>query len=306
MAALENVDTGARRVLFTHHLVGRSRIAHLCLQDANVSAEHASLRWTGSGWELRDLDSRNGTFVDGRRLDSGERMRLARDAIIGFGAAGNRWRLVDDSPPTAMAICQDRPENAPLCAQGGFLAVPEPDHPEVVIYGNRAGEWVAEQGGAVTTVADGDRIEVAGQHYVLHLPAVLGATAGGDSALRLDALRLRFAVSSDEEYVELTAIGPDQTLDLGARAHHYLLLTLARTRLRDRAEGAPPGAEGWMYRDELTRMLGLDDKHLNITVYRIRQQLGAAGVVDAAGIVERRAPTHQLRLGARLIEIVTI
>ena len=36
-----------------------------------VSVNHAQLRWTGSGWEVRDLMSSNGTWLDGRLLPLG-------------------------------------------------------------------------------------------------------------------------------------------------------------------------------------------------------------------------------------------
>jgi len=47
----------------------RDRVA---LEDARMSRRHATLRMRGdgAGCEVRDLDSRNGTFVDGRRVGS--------------------------------------------------------------------------------------------------------------------------------------------------------------------------------------------------------------------------------------------
>jgi GAF domain-containing protein/FHA domain-containing protein len=38
----------------------------LVFDDPRVSARHARVEWTGRGWSLRDLDSKNGTFVAGR------------------------------------------------------------------------------------------------------------------------------------------------------------------------------------------------------------------------------------------------
>jgi hypothetical protein len=35
------------------------------LDDPRVSGRHACLRWTGGGWRLRDLGSKNGTTVNG-------------------------------------------------------------------------------------------------------------------------------------------------------------------------------------------------------------------------------------------------
>ena len=49
--------------------IGRGREAEVCLRHASVSRRHASLCKTTAGFELRDRDSTNGTFVNGRRLD---------------------------------------------------------------------------------------------------------------------------------------------------------------------------------------------------------------------------------------------
>jgi hypothetical protein len=45
---------------------------------------------------------------------------------------------------------------------------------------------------------------------------------------------------------------------------------------------------------------------LNIEVFRIRRQFAAAGVVDAANIVERRPRTRQLRIGTGRVSITTL
>ena len=48
---------------------------------ASVSREHAELKQSDAGWHVRDLGSRNGTFVDGTRVQGrvplGERVRLS-------------------------------------------------------------------------------------------------------------------------------------------------------------------------------------------------------------------------------------
>ncbi len=84
------------------------------------------------------------------------------------------------------------------------------------------------------------------------------------------------------------------------------MLALARARLHDRAESVPESSQGWVYQEDLARGLGLDEPHLNVTIFRCRQQLISAGVAGAAGIVERRKPSRQLRIGASKIAIETV
>lgn len=303
MAVLEQSGTGARCHLLARHLVGRSRLAHLRLHEPSISGEHALVCWTGKDWEIHDLGSRNGTFVNGRRLAAGERAHLGPGAEVSFGTTGRAWRLVDDSPPSAMAVPEAGGE--PLLAEGGFLALPDPEEPDLLVYCDRVGEWVMDADGDIERVRDGHEVAAGGQRFVLHLPDALASTLEAEVAPpSIDTIALRFAVSRDEEYVTLTAVHDRGTIDLGARSHHYLLLTLARARLGERDQ--PASARGWVYQDDLAAQLDLDDKHLNIVVFRCRRHLGAAGILGAASIIERRKPTRQLRLGVDRIEIVRV
>jgi len=49
-------------------VLGRGDGATLVLDDPSVSRAHARVGFDGARWSVRDLGSRNGTFVDGRRL----------------------------------------------------------------------------------------------------------------------------------------------------------------------------------------------------------------------------------------------
>jgi len=81
---------------------------------------------------------------------------------------------------------------------------------------------------------------------------------------------------------------------------------LARQRLADQRAGVPASEQGWMYIDDLLRMLKIDDNHLNITIHRARGQISQLGVVDAVGLVERRPGKRQLRIGASRLELVLL
>ena len=53
------------------------------IADERMSRDHAVVSWERGGWLIKDLDSRNGTFVDGERI-SGEVRRRA-DVILRLG-----------------------------------------------------------------------------------------------------------------------------------------------------------------------------------------------------------------------------
>ena len=130
------------------------------------------------------------------------------------------------------------------------------------------------------------------------------ATVEGAAARpTLETLTLCFAVSRDEEHVELFLIDGERRFELGSRAHHYLLLTLARARLHDADSEENEAERGWLYADDLARDLALDLTQLNLHVYRARQQLARAGILNAGRLVERRAGSRQLRLGPDKLQI---
>jgi pSer/pThr/pTyr-binding forkhead associated (FHA) protein len=68
---------GAKAVL------GRSKDCDVQVEDANVSRRHAELRREGSTWWLVDLDSTNGTELNGKRV---QKAKLSEGDTITLGA----------------------------------------------------------------------------------------------------------------------------------------------------------------------------------------------------------------------------
>ncbi len=73
MDALEFGVGGARQVVplgDSPFHIGRGGSNHLQIAgDLTVSRNHAALERTDLGWRVRDLDSSNGTFVNGIRVE---------------------------------------------------------------------------------------------------------------------------------------------------------------------------------------------------------------------------------------------
>ena len=157
---------------------------------------------------------------------------------------------------------------------------------------------------------DGEQVD-AGGSWTLRIPPPTHGSAmptttapeAGAGGKLAGVTVLRFEVSRDEEFVTLSLVHGGVATSLGARAHHDLLLALARARLADVGGGLPPPEQGWLYVDDLLSMLRLDLHHFNVNVFRARQHLARAGMMDAGSIVERRSTTRQIRLGTTAIEI---
>jgi S-DNA-T family DNA segregation ATPase FtsK/SpoIIIE len=64
------------------HVLGRDASADLTLAHADVSRHHAELTITPDGATIRDLGSKNGVLVDGRKL---EQAALAHGSKLAFG-----------------------------------------------------------------------------------------------------------------------------------------------------------------------------------------------------------------------------
>jgi DNA-binding NtrC family response regulator len=54
--------------------IGRDELAAAGVPDAKVSARHVRVAREDGLWSVRDLDSRNGTFVDGRQVQAGRQL----------------------------------------------------------------------------------------------------------------------------------------------------------------------------------------------------------------------------------------
>ena len=99
---------------------------------------------------------------------------------------------------------------------------------------------------------------------------------------------LEFFVSRDEEHARALLHVRGGVVDLGERAHHYSLVTLARARSADMQAGYDAATQGWIELDRLARMLGIDTSHLNVQIHRARSQFAALPGLDVSQLVERR------------------
>jgi hypothetical protein len=260
------------------------------------------IRWRNGRWMLSD-HSRNGTYVDGRQLAAGEPFPLEIGAELRLGRGqAVAWRVQDLAEPVDVLVPPD--SRQPVIALAPHNLLPSSEAPELCIYQARPGLWMLEQNEETRALKDGDRLQVgsAGLHRFL-AAAPMDDTQVAEIARDAAAPCLVMRLSLDEEHASLEVKDGTARTDLGERSHHYCLATLARRRKADQERGIEPGAQGWLGSAELARMLGMEATHLNIQIFRAREQLMTAlpGIAALSRLIERRR--GELRIGDLPFEI---
>lgn len=308
MGVLRHVASGRLVTLSTYTVAGRAPTCAVRLAEHPASNNHASVSWTGKRWEVRDLGSTNGTSVNEVTVPIRANAHLALGEVVRFGCDAERWELTDDTGPVALA--RSLVTGEVKRAEDGQLALPDQANILATILIDSLGMWVVESSeGERRPAKDREQLTLGEDRWELEVPsfAPVAGTQEVKPAPDLATLTLRFHVSRDQEHVRLDALdGPDGevVVSLGRRACFYPLLLLARERRTDAADaGLSESEHGWFHVDDLMKaLLPMDERHLNVTVYRIREAFGKAGIVGAEGIVERRP--RQMRIGiAGLVEI---
>lgn len=118
--------------------VGRDATSRIVLADEKCSRRHAEVEYAGDGWFIQDLNSRNGTRINGTRIKA--RTRLAAGDVIGIGNlellftqdiaqpldvlvpdASNRLTTDADSLPEAMVEGTSGPEILERAAETRYI-----------------------------------------------------------------------------------------------------------------------------------------------------------------------------------------
>ncbi len=269
----------------SYGLVGRKRLCHLRLDDSLASKTHAEIFWTGEHWMLRDLSSRNGTWVDGRKVAPGKRVILEEGLSLAFGNGDATWIFEDAAEPVPLARCLDSNEIQLLHNE-----VEDDEAPSLRVRRLEEGGWLLMSGGWTRTVVDEQILVIDGRPWELSLP--LGGDHGrtqGGAQVHLAHIELQLRHSRDEEVVEVAYIDKNGLQKrLPNRVYFYTLLHMARMYKNDLREGFSPDECGWRINDVLYRDLRLSRSAFNLHMFRIRQVFRQNGVVDSVGIVARR------------------
>jgi hypothetical protein len=303
VGVLLDTRSGSLIALSVRTIVGRSAACRVVIEDPRASAEHAAIAWSGECWEVRDLGSLNGTWLDGRRLAAGERAPVRHNSRLAFGGV-DPWILTDDRPagPGARNVATSELVHS----TSGILALPSVDDPRATIYQRADGQWLAEVGTELHMVADRAVLDLGGVRWLLFLPSELAAVPqtlkDEGSPLVFRDVSLQFAPSMDEEHVDVRVCTDDGKESLvPTRSSHDMLLTLARARIADAQAGIAVEEQGWIYASKLADMLQYTAERLNLEIFRARLLFAKLGFTDSTNLIERRTASRQIRIGvARL------
>lgn len=304
MGILINKKTGGRVVLRSQHVVGRNALrSDTLLSDPDISLLHALLRWQDRHWFIADY-GRNGTFLDGRQLVKGQWTLLSANQHLRFGVSPrNLWYVADVAAPVTALIPLDTDDGLIELASSNLL--PNEETPEMALYQTAAAQWRLETPDEVRVLDDGDTLCLSGKTYQLSIPYLVDETQPSARYAPETLPYLNFVLSLDEEHTRMMLQYGSESVDLGVREHHYCLVTLARKRLRDMQLNLDISAQGWIDCAELAKSLGIDPTHLNIQIFRARNQLLKVSPDHSnhlANIVERRRGS--IRLGAFAFDIM--
>lgn len=289
MAQIERIELAKRSLvvkLAPSHVVGRSPDSDMVIPRPSVSSRHAVFTWVGEAWRIRDLGSRNGTYLNGRLLQAAEWVEIASGDEIAFAETDEAWTVIDTHPPPPTLTLPDGTPASPLVEEGGMFYLQGADVPPWILLFSK-GKWQIEYASGICHPVDNDElVEVDGQSCYVQLPSASIATR---DALRppvettLENAFLTLYVSSNEETAAVEVrIGPNKVIS-GHKTHLYLLAYLARLRLVPSAGGT----DGWVENAVVVRDLQLTcPMQLSVHVHRCRSELAFA-LSNAAGVIDR-------------------
>lgn len=316
MGAIRKTATLESQVLESEHFIGRvgPPKCSLTLREAEVSGVHALLRWTGTAWEVKDQGSRNGTFVNGARLENGDSRPVEKGVRLAFGTETNEWEIVDDSAPAVMAVPLDG--GKPRVLEDGLVALPSPEEPRFSIYRGTDGRWLLENGQSFEAMplTHAQTFQAAGRLWRFCCPTLVAPTLerprttkelAVPTSFSIRNMRLKLSVTQNQEYVEAHATQDGREVSLGASVYLYLLVILARQRIADADAGVRDGACGWVDYEGVADPMMESSAQLALGVHRVRKIFLKAGFGDGAQIIERRAG-RLIRIGTSQISVETI
>lgn len=279
MAYLVCMQDKSRHYLKAYHVFGRlESSANTLIRSPEISKIHAVLEWDTQGWLLTDFSS-NGIWLNSNKIAKNTATSIKKGDSIYFAAkSSNQFVLKDDSPPCDLLVPLENSQIIDAIELKPYCLLPNEESPTLCLFYDDATEhWFMEEllgeANEPRVLNHNDVIKFDGISWQLKVDLKLAQTVRLAPAISsLKELSFIFNTSADEEATRLTLKASDQLIDLNIRSHHYLTLILARKRIEDMKSGITDTEQGWMYAEQLSKDLGVDQCHMNIQVHRARKQ----------------------------------
>lgn len=100
--------------------IGQGPQNDIVLDDDTVSKIHALLELADGAWRITDLDSRNGTYLEGVRLAPQVPTPVPGSATVAFGAVSADFTIREDVDPAQVSPVGRAAEPPPEVRRAGF------------------------------------------------------------------------------------------------------------------------------------------------------------------------------------------
>ncbi len=297
---------GSEIWLFRDHTFGRDPRCSTILCSSAVSRFHARFSWNGSEWTIRDLGSRNGTFVVGRMLSKGEWQPVKAGDHIIFGDIDEEYMLIDDDEPRSFLITCDKNNNEMRIPLTDLLPLPSVDNPLCTVFRGKYNDFFLEnENGDIVHLEHGKTftIKSINYHVILSFRWEESPETNCIEGLSEPAtIYLDIAVSPDEESAEIVLHKGEEQYVLQPKVHFYLLAYLARFRdsqtqqLMHIQQNNSNSENGWVDCNSICKDLMINREHLAQLVFRIRQEFKSCYPQIAEQIIDRHL-RGKMRIG---------
>ncbi|WP_440056778.1 FHA domain-containing protein (plasmid) [Pseudoalteromonas sp. T1lg65] len=307
MAYLIDEQKLERVYLKSYHTIGRYKFnVDTLIDKPGVSRHHAIIELNEGKWFIRDV-STNGIWINDKKVDKNLPYQLFENDKIDFAGPGqNSFVAANLATECQYLVSQSNPKKV-IEVGNQFLLPNEKDPTHIIYFEKLLNYWFLED--LVTSdrqaLIDGGSISVMNDQWTFYSATSVPITKQLSHQIMAKPISLEFSVSQDEEDTHLTINSNGNAIDLGSRSHHYLLLLLARARIEDKDAGLDTDVQGWIYREDLAKSLGIQMNHMNIMVHRAKKQLTEAldeSHPSSAFIIEARC--GQIRVNCQDITII--
>jgi len=263
---------GSREFRFqTTFRVGRDPQCALCIESDVVSRAHAEVEFRNGSWWVRDLDSRNGVYLDGRKVSHAQ---LADGMLLQIAHDGPKLRVSIESPEPITVSAPPPPQRPNLSVSKAIL------HYFQATPGRRAGRHTKLIRQAYTTVIRKERRRYA---WILAGAGVVLLVALGYGIQQRNKYK-RLEVAATALFYEMKVLVV-QTFDLRRVIEQESGTDLSGmlARVQDQQQRLRETYEGYVEEMGVYRKLATDEERL---IYRTARIFNESEFAMKASFVE--------------------